>query len=159
MSAVATLLTSAVVAAVVSGLVTLATSERHIAAENVIQERMKWRDKIRHLVSEVRKAFNESDAVGLAELRDQFSLHLNPHDEKDQQILMLVASDNAGRVDELTQRVSLLLKHDWERAKYEASFYRWLRERPPERVAFEDFKPGRRHSYCSKQFLGGIWKR
>jgi hypothetical protein len=107
-------------------LVALLSSERRIAAENVIQERMKWRDKVRELTSEVRKASVEPDRAKLAELRAQFSLHLNPHDRRDQQILALVAPDNASRVEELTQRVALLLKHDWERAKYEASLYRWV---------------------------------
>jgi hypothetical protein len=79
-------------------------------------------------------------------------LHLNPHDQSDQQILALISLDNAGRVEELTQRVSLLLKHDWERAKYEASLYRWLWEKPPERVAFEGYEPGRPHGYRRRRF-------
>jgi hypothetical protein len=149
------LLTSAVVAAIVSGLVALLTAERRIAAENVIQDRMKWRDKVRGLVSEVRQATAvEQDTAKLAELRAQFSLHLNPHDQRDQEILSLIAPDNAGRVEELTQRVSLLLKHDWERAKYEASLYRRLLEKPPERLAFEDYEPGRQHDYRKRR-----WKR
>ena len=80
-----TLLTSAVIAAIVSGLVALLTSERRIAAENVIQERMKWRDKVRELPSEVRSAFIGHDTARLTELRAQFSLRLNPHDLRDQQ--------------------------------------------------------------------------
>jgi hypothetical protein len=152
MSAFMTLLTSAVIAAIVSGLVALLTSERRIAAENVIQERMKWRDKVRELASEVRTAFVEPNTAKLAELRAQFSLHLNPHDQRDQQILALIAPDNTGRVEELTQRVALLLKHDWERAKYEASLYRWLCEKSPERVAFEDYEPGREHDYHRRRF-------
>ncbi len=147
------LLTSAVIAAIVSGAVVLLTSERHIAAENVIQERMKWRTKIREIVCEVRKALVEDDALKLAELRAQFSLHLNPHDPKDQRILALIAPNNGARVEELTQRVALLLKHDWERAKYEASLYRRLRDKPPERLAFEDFIPGREHDYRRPRFF------
>jgi hypothetical protein len=146
------LLTSAVVAAIVSGLVVLLTAERRIAAENVIQERMKWRDKVRELAAAVRQAAVEQNADKLAELRAQFSLRLNPHDQKDQEILSLITADNAGRVEELTQRVSLLLKHDWERAKYEASLYRRLLEKPPERVAFENYDPGRPRNYRKQRW-------
>jgi hypothetical protein len=142
-----TLLTSAVIAAIVSGLVALLAAERRIAAENVIQERMKWRDKVRALVSEARSAMVESEATILVELEAQFALHLNPHDQRDQQILSLIVPDNSDSIDELTQRVSLLLKHDWERAKYEASLHRWLCEAPPERVAFENYERGRPHDY------------
>jgi hypothetical protein len=147
MGAVMTLLTSAVIAAIVSGLVALLTSERRIAAENVIQERMKWRNKVRELTSEVRRTFIGDDTARLTELSAQLSLHLNPHDSGDQQILALIARENAGRVEELTQRVALLLKHDWERAKYEASLWRWLWEKSPTRLAFEDYVPGREHDY------------
>ncbi|WP_316234810.1 hypothetical protein [Bradyrhizobium sp. SZCCHNR1004] len=82
-----TLLISAVIAAIVLDLVALLASERRLAAENVIQERMKWREKIRELVPGVRKALAARDAAQLAELRGRFSLHLNPHDSRDRQIL------------------------------------------------------------------------
>ncbi len=154
-----TLLTSAVVAAIVSGLVTLLTAERRIAAENVIQERMKWRDKVRTLASAVRRAMAETDAGKLAELQAEFSLHLNPHDQRDQQILALLASTKPDPIQELTQRISLLLKHDWERAKYEASLYRWFLERPPERVAFENYEAGREHAYRNWRFRRLIERR
>jgi hypothetical protein len=155
MGAVMTLLTSAIIAAIVSGLVALLTSERRIAAENVIQERMKWRDKVRELASEVRRSFIH-DTARLTELRAQFSLRLNPHDRRDQQILALIAPENAGRVEEFTQRVALLLKHDWERAKYEASLWRRLWEKSPNRLAFEDFEPGREHDYRIRRLKGSV---
>jgi hypothetical protein len=40
---------AAVIAALVSALFSVLTSERRIAAENIIQERTKWREKIREL--------------------------------------------------------------------------------------------------------------
>jgi len=42
-----TVLSSAVVAGLVAGLVTLRTSERKIAIENITQQRQLWREKIR----------------------------------------------------------------------------------------------------------------
>jgi hypothetical protein len=144
-----TLLTSAVIAALVSALFSVLTSERRIAAENVIQERKNWRDKIRELASKVHAALvlPETESVQLNDLQAKFSLLINPHDNTDQEILQLIAKSGADRADEFTQRVALLLKHDWERAKREASFWRWLFERPPARIRFEDYKPGVKHDY------------
>jgi hypothetical protein len=145
-----TLLTSAVIAAIVSALFSVLTSERRIAAENVIQERKIWRDKIRKLALEVHEALvhPEVEAAKLNKLRAKFSLLINPHDSKDEELLQIIAANIATRADEFTQRVALLLKHDWERAKRDASLLRWLLEKPPERVAFEDYKPGSPHNYC-----------
>jgi hypothetical protein len=67
-------LTSAVIAALVSALFSVLTAERRIAAENVIQERKNWRDKIRDLASEVHKALGSTDEAKLRELRARFSL-------------------------------------------------------------------------------------
>jgi hypothetical protein len=144
-----TLLTSVVIAAIVSGLVSLLVAERRIAAENVLQERTKWREKIRDLALEVHKAlvFVEVDAAQLRELRATLTLRLNPHDEKDQEILELIAPENASHAEEFAQRVALLLKHDWERAKYEASLWRWLYEKSPTRLGFNDYTAGREHNY------------
>ena len=141
-----TLLTSAVIAAIVSGLVALLVSERRLAAENVIQERMKWRDKICGLALEVNKARGTAaqNAAAVDELRARFALHLNLHDPEDQHILRLIGHSGS---EEFTQRLALLLKHDWERAKYEASLWRWLSERSPDRVQFADYRPGDGHNY------------
>ena len=139
---------SAVTAAIVSALVSVLTSERRIAAENVLQERTKWRDKIRVLASKVHEALvHEIEAAELDELRAELSLLINPHDSMDEEILHLVAANNAARADEFMQRVALLLKHDWERAKHDASLWRCALQKPPERVAFKDYRPGVPHDY------------
>lgn len=65
----------------------------------------------------------------------------------DQAILKLIAPYGITRAEEFSNRVQLLLKHDWERAKREASLRRWLCEREPQRVAYEKFKPGHAHVY------------
>ena len=62
------------------------------------------------------------ESVGLDErnscvkqlLRAQLVFFLNPHDEMDQTIVTLVGPD--GTTEEFSDRVRLLLKHDWERA-------------------------------------------
>jgi hypothetical protein len=150
-----TLLTSAVIAALVAALFSVLTSERRIAAENVIQERKKWRDTVRDLASEVFKALHLSDADRvnrIRELRGKFALLVNPHEDKDQQILELIVVEGAGRADEFIQRVALLLKHDWERAKREASLWRRLWEKEPMRACFEGFRPGVKHDYRNGRF-------
>ncbi|WP_316214147.1 hypothetical protein [Bradyrhizobium sp. SZCCHNR2032] len=143
------LLASTVVAAVVSGLVALLTAERRIAAENVIQERMKWRENVRRLVKEAIQ--RDTGEIQLAELRAELALRLNPHDPEDHAILSLIVPEHANRSEELTQRVSLLLKHDWERAKYESSLWRRLWEEPPERVAYEVYKLECQHDYRKRR--------
>lgn len=151
---ITTILTSTVIAAIVSNVVVLLTSERRLAAENVIQERMKWRDKVRELASCVHKELvrAEADTAKLQGLRAKLTLHLNPHDENDQQILQLIAPIGLGRADEFTQRVALLLKHDWERSKQEASLFCRITERPPARVRFENFTPGDGQEYRRCRF-------
>src|SRR5208337_1634887 len=149
------LLTSAVISAIVSGLVALLVSERRLAAENVIQERMKWRDKIRDLALEMNKARGAAgqNAAEVGELRARLALQLNPHDPEDQHILTLIAPNQTGGTEEFTQRLALLLKHDWERAKYEASLWQRLSQRPPVRVRFADCRPGDEHAYrVSRRF-------
>jgi hypothetical protein len=142
------ILTSAVIGAVFSALFSLLNSERQIAAQNVIQERKDWRDKIRLLASKIHEALvSEAQATKLNALRARLSLLINPHDPMDAEILQIIAPGNGARADEFTQRIALLLKHDWERAKYEASFWRWLRQRTPKRVAYKDYRPGVPHDY------------
>jgi hypothetical protein len=99
------------IAAFVSALFSVLTTERKIAAENVIQERKNWRDKIREIALEVHKALALPipDAAKLNELRGSFSLLVNPHDNMDQEILRLINANNANRADEFRQRVALLL--------------------------------------------------
>jgi hypothetical protein len=65
----------------------------------------------------------------------------------DEEILQILAAGDNARADEFTIRIALLLKHDWERAKFEANLWRRLRQKTPQRVAFKDYKPGIAHDY------------
>jgi hypothetical protein len=118
-------LTSAVVAALVAGLVTLRSAERKIQIENITQERAKWREKIRTTALLVHQAATLRDDQKLSELKLVFSLLLNPHDQEDQAILNSISNlqnikSPEHRLPEFSGRVAFLLKHDWERAKHEA---------------------------------------
>jgi len=143
-----TILTAAAIAALVSALVSLLNSERQIAAQNVIQERKEWRNKIRLLAFAVHKALvPEVHASTLNVLQAKLSLLINPHDVMDEEILQIVAACDPARADEFTRRIALLLKHDWERAKHESSIWRSLLQKTPERVAYKNYKPGVPHDY------------
>jgi len=152
-----TFLSSVVVAALVAALVSMVTSERRIAAKNVIQERKIWREKIRTLAEEVFKVLFDPDSHNrenvLRTLRTKLSLLLNPHDIMDQEILQTIDVTNTDWADEFIQRIALLLKHDWERAKHEASLAHRLCDREPTRVAFEQYEPGMAHAYRQRRCL------
>jgi hypothetical protein len=137
--------TSAVISAVVSGLFARRTSERAIQIENITKERAKWRDNIRDQALAVHKAARVNDIALLGELRLSLSLNLNPTDREDAGILKVIdmmakeiqPDDRMGQ--EFADRVALLLKHDWERAKCEAKH----RKTPP-RLTYKEFEAGRR---------------
>ena len=118
-----------------AALVTWSIAQRRIAVENVTTERRKWREKIRALALLAHEAFLEGDETQLERLRCEFRARLNPFDLQDRKLLscMEVGEDpasNTGRSQEFDERIGLLLKHDWERAKLEAGFFlgRWTIE-------------------------------
>lgn len=119
---------------VTTALVTWLIAQRRIVAEHVTAERAKWRKNIRRQALLVHDAILSGDAVAVGRLQSEFRALLNPFDCHDQAILrcMTVETNSSPeqqkRVDEFATRISLLLKHDWERAKLEAGFFlrRWL---------------------------------
>jgi hypothetical protein len=136
-----TILASTVIAAIVSALISWWNGERKIAIENITKERAKWRDKIRELTIESVEALQNSDNAKLVIIKSAFKLNLNPKDKEDQAIVNLINLNetlNGSEIEELTTRISLLLKHDWERAKRESKPFvlRWKRVK---RLKYEDF--------------------
>jgi hypothetical protein len=131
---VASILASTVIAAVVAGMVSVFSTERRIKVENITQERAKWRDRIRKKALRVERSVMERRVGELKRLRLDFALNLNPHDPEDKAILFVIsdlariaASLEIGdttsidtKLQEFTDRVALLLKHDWDKAKSEA---------------------------------------
>jgi hypothetical protein len=140
----ATVLGSGVIAGLVAGLVTLRTTERKIAIENITQQRQLWRDKIRNKAIEAIRAYEQNEGSRLRELYVEFQLILNPEDKNDNSILNTIWKMKNGSKEsdpsiEFSEKLSLLLKHDWERAKREAKpmWFRWM---PPKRTSYKDFK-------------------
>lgn len=96
------------------GVLTFYYFHRKIQVENILQERTKWRERIRELASEIATNPKPKD---IAELR----LRLNPNDDNDNKIIDLAESlkrnSNYFSRKSFLTKVAHLLKHDWERAK------------------------------------------
>jgi len=144
-----TIISSGVVAGIIAGLVALRTAERKIAIENITKQREIWRDKIRVKLLDVTRAFQVKDSPKLLELYNEFALLLNPFDPEDKSIMDVLWELKSGTAEvskllELSERLSLLLKHDWERAKTEAKplFFRGSK---PKRKVYGNFKNKRRN--------------
>jgi hypothetical protein len=124
MEMIGTLLTSSVIAAIVAAAVAVWTTQKRISIENITQDRRAWREKIREKALMVHDALIARDEQVLNRLRSEFRALLNPRDPDDNEIISCIKPPNEGKefehADEFAERVSLLLKHDWERVKLEA---------------------------------------
>lgn len=120
-----TVLSSAVLAALIAALVSLRTNERTLSLQYITGERAKWRDKIREKAVTVFDAAAKEDAEAIRRCRFEFShlLHLGdpPDDEIIQNLETLESHpDDESALDDFRVRISLLLKFEWDRAKLEA---------------------------------------
>lgn len=118
----------ALLSGVIGAAVALWTSERRITLANVTAERAQWRARMRSmadsLLCEGGTAERRRAALGI-------QLSTNPFDRLDREIVEIAwriaradgPSAGVGTDGErLALRLQLLLKHDWERAKREASW-------------------------------------
>jgi hypothetical protein len=136
------------VGVVIGAAVSLRTNTRTIKIENITKERAKWRDKVRKKSLAVHQDAVKGDTPALEEHHLEFSLILNPLDPLDRAILTLIrllkTTADESHLTEFADRISLLLKHDWERAKWEAED-NWLTsdmdaEPKPKRTTYEQFR-------------------
>lgn len=139
-----TVLSSTVLAGLVAALVSLRSSERKIHVENVTQERAKWRSAMRALADVLIKAAREGNAKEVERQCAQLALNVNPFDAEDKALVEIAkkfsgATDLDGHLLEFTDRMALLLKHDWERAKREAHPW-FFRGSEPRRIPYCEFK-------------------
>lgn len=114
-------LVSVAVGGVLGAAVTWLIAQRSLRAENVVQERTKWRERMRELGLAVaaRKSAERLSWVSLA-------LSVNPNEPDDVRMVRLSRKGKSLSKPELLEligRLSLLLKHDWERAKIETSWW------------------------------------
>lgn len=114
----------ALLGAAYGSAVLLWNNSKNVKIENITKERAKWRDNVRQKALNVHKAAGSQNAVWLQELYLEFSLILNPTDVEDRAILttirQLESNPSESILTEFAERISLLLKHDWDRAKWEA---------------------------------------
>jgi hypothetical protein len=132
---------SSVVVALVGGLVSLRMSERQIAIENITKERTKWRERIREkaVALHASASVSPADTARLKELHVEVALLLNPDDDEDIEIIKCIKALTSGefsKAEEITNRLSLLLKHDWQRAKWEAKPVWWRSPCEPVRIKY-----------------------
>jgi hypothetical protein len=146
---------AALVGAAIGAAASLRTNARNIKIENITKERAKWRDKVRKIALAVQKDAVKPDATALEEHHLQFSLILNPFDNEDCGILRLIrefkSDASESRLTEFADRIALLLKHDWERAKWEANDDWSLStiEPEPKRIPYDDLAT-QRHAFGKK---------
>ena len=102
----------------------LRKDERAVQIDQVTKERTKWRNNMRNLTEEIVLTYfsNKETSVPnkVAAHRSKLTTSLNPMCEHDNNILAhfdLLFSSGGTDIDVFTKRVSLLLKHDWERVK------------------------------------------
>ncbi|MFM5049131.1 hypothetical protein ACEUBW_06700 [Aeromonas veronii] len=122
---IATILSSGVIAGVVAGFVTLRTSERNISIENITKQRQVWRNTIRALAINISSAYLRNERYKIKSYYIELQFLLNPNDDDDREILdtvweMQEKKQMENLEIEFSEKISLLLKHDWERAKLEA---------------------------------------
>lgn len=115
------------VAALVSAIVSKVTSDKDSRLRYVTKERERWRHDLRKFVADVNEAFHSSvpQQRRLRVLRAEMQVRLNPDDPLDNRILatldQLIEDGDNKLLSAFNEQMARLLKHDWERAKLEAS--------------------------------------
>ena len=122
---------SSVFAALVTAFFTRKSHEETVALKYITEERAKWREKIKETMTALNEAVNSPQLNGerLTKTRKastylKLSLNPDPKHKLDNEILecikKLCDAPSYERFSTLEEKVSILLKHDWERAKREA---------------------------------------
>ncbi|MCP3176528.1 hypothetical protein MJO47_05380 [Desulfuromonas sp. KJ2020] len=144
---IATFLSSTVVAGLIAAVVSMRNNDTQVKSSNVLQERTKWREKIRNLLIELQSAQRLSDLKKLKTIQAEFITRLNPDSKNDEEIIECIQRiienpKDKSLFNEFAYRIALLLKHDWERAKHEAAPLDFNHP-DPRRKSFEEFKIGK----------------
>jgi len=122
---------SSVLTALVTALFTRKSHEETIALKYITEERAKWREKVKETMAVLNEAIHtpKLNSGRLNKTRKastylKLSLNPDPKHSIDRDILECITSlcdkPEYGGFVVLEQKVALLLKHDWERAKIEA---------------------------------------
>lgn len=111
----------------IASLLAFRKDERSLQIEQITKERTKWRDSMRSLTESIAATWVENSATPcqakVAALRARLATSINPKDcMHDAAILNHFDQLFSQRNSDLalfTRRIALLLKHDWERVKWE----------------------------------------
>lgn len=122
------------VGGLIAGVIAFYVAERRIQIENVTQLRDTWRSDIRAKTIQLHQAIMTRNEEKIKELHTEFTVLLNPLDINDREILDKIKMADQGEeydaCNEISKRISLLLKHDWQRAKLETKWYGFLFPEP-----------------------------
>ena len=107
----------------------LRKDERAVQLDQITKERTKWRGNLRKITGEIVQTYfdNKTQPIPgkVAVLRAKLITSINPKDDEDDKLIMdhfdqLFRGQKAD-IDVFTRRIALLLKHDWERVKWECT--------------------------------------
>lgn len=125
------ILTSGVIASLVTAVFSKMSVDKNIRIENITKERQRWREQMRELVKEVNEAFIYRDSAKLRIIKAALVVRLNPEDSMDKAIVKSIEELpnrwDYPELDEFNQYMAALLKHDWERVKGEVSVTAFIR--------------------------------
>ncbi|BEV72624.1 hypothetical protein THUN1379_21060 [Paludibacterium sp. THUN1379] len=113
----------------IASFIAFRKDERAVQLEQITKERTKWRDNLRQLCEEIAIVHIQNRVHAIPEkvvaLRTRLATSINPKDKKhDGAILALfdhLFTNESDDSKELVHRIALLLKHDWERVKWECT--------------------------------------
>ena len=124
----------AIGSASLTAFVTWLIAAKRVVIENITQERAKWRERVRARALLVHNAMIKRNREDLDRYRSEFRVLLNPQDCDDRGIIRCIKLPQEGgeleQAEEFAERISLLLKHDWDRAKRETKQFSFLRCKP-----------------------------
>lgn len=126
------LISSTVISAIITSIVIKINNDRDLRLKYITEERQKWRGQIKENVSLLVSNSYQGDKE-LKRLVAYILLSINPNDEEDMKIAsclndILINSKDENAKNKLIELIQQLLKHDWERAKREASTFSSLRK-------------------------------
>lgn len=115
-------------AGITGSMVQNSIANKKVYEKNIIQERKEWRDKIRDLTSELNRTnFKSCEKIDYQRIKSEFQTRLNPYseDEEDKKIIetldKFIQNREKETLNEFNERVSYLLKYDWEIVKIEST--------------------------------------
>jgi hypothetical protein len=98
--------------------------ERAVHIKQITEERAKWRNNIRIYAAEAAEIYSGQEPVKseIAKLRVKLVTSLSPKSNSDKKLIdKFDLLDSSVSLVVFTELVSLLLKHDWERVKWECT--------------------------------------